>query len=796
MAKDEGPMSAHPRHITSNRQRFLAPLGAVLASAALAIGLLAADARAQAPGPETFAKEPKTPSELWDAVDYLVRTGQPKAAVPYLTAFLSSKPDDAALLAIRDRYGAGSVLRLNDYPETRAQARQILEMLNAASRRYATNPERLKRAIAALSKTKEEQAYGLERLREAGPYAVPALIEAISNPNTPAEERKLIVANMGRLDHAAIPALIAALDSPDQNVAANAADALGRIGDPRAVPSLTYPAAQPNEGALRGAARLAIARLTGLSFASQTRSPIRVLVDEARKYQMHQVQFPADSVVIWSWEAGGPTPSTVSKSEAEAIFGLRFAREALNLDPTDRAAQVVFISLSVEKAIERVGMANFLTQDPTGAFAAALAAGPSLLGDVAHQAMADGHSDLAAAALVAFGRVADRDALARTSVTPNPLVEALSAPDRRVRLAAAQALVSMAPPHNFPGASRVVPVLTSFIATRSVPKVVIIDGDANRGNGVGRVLKALGYDFASAQDGTDGFKLTAESADVEAVFIEPTFLQGSWRLVDILTNLRGDARTAGLPIFVYGPERLADHLQYQLSNTSRIAFVVTPTNPDAFLPVWEREMLRIGSRPLSPNERETFSQIASTMLGQIASRPGNPFEVNISEAEPALTAALSNPATGLAASTALGDVPGLAAQRSLADALIDPSKPAAMRLSAANQLARSLQRFGRLVTRQQEQRLQEALDGETTPELRFALSEVVGALRPDARPIGTRLRNFKLPRAQQAPPAPTPAEPPAAVRPAEPAKPANPAPPVPGVPPPAPGAEAEPKSRL
>src|SRR6516165_12725342 len=75
-------------------------------------------ARAQVPGPELFAKEPRTPLELWEAADYLVRTGQAKRAVPYLDRLQKSRPDDAAWVAIRDRYGPGSFLRLDSDPLT------------------------------------------------------------------------------------------------------------------------------------------------------------------------------------------------------------------------------------------------------------------------------------------------------------------------------------------------------------------------------------------------------------------------------------------------------------------------------------------------------------------------------------------------------------------------------------------------------------------------------------------------------------------------------------------------------
>ena len=72
------------------------------------------------PGPELFAKEPRTPLELWDAVDYLLRTNQAKKALPYIDRFIKSKPDNATLIAIRNRYGPGSILRLSDDLTTRS----------------------------------------------------------------------------------------------------------------------------------------------------------------------------------------------------------------------------------------------------------------------------------------------------------------------------------------------------------------------------------------------------------------------------------------------------------------------------------------------------------------------------------------------------------------------------------------------------------------------------------------------------------------------------------------------------
>ena len=97
-------------------------------------------ARGQAPGPEIFAKPPKTPLELWDAADYLVRTGQVRQAVPYLDKFLKSQPDDDDA-ARRSATGtaSGSILRLDDDPATRALARPLVAMLGRG-RRSGTRP--------------------------------------------------------------------------------------------------------------------------------------------------------------------------------------------------------------------------------------------------------------------------------------------------------------------------------------------------------------------------------------------------------------------------------------------------------------------------------------------------------------------------------------------------------------------------------------------------------------------------------------------------------------------------------
>ena len=142
----------------------------------------------------------------------------------------------------------------------------------------------------------------------------------------------------------------------------------------------------------------------------------------------------------------------------------------------------------------------------------------------------------------------------------------------------------------------------------------------------------------------------------------------------------------------------------------------------------------IGGRPskFSDADRTGYAQEAAALLARIAVQPKGPFTADLAAAEPALAAALSQPGTSLAASTALGDVPNPDAQRSLADVVLDPSRSVELRRTSAARLAHSIQRFGPLVSADQETQLAAGSGAEADPQLRSALEAVVTALRAPA----------------------------------------------------------------
>ena len=715
---------------------FTARAAATLAAASpFLVGSGAALGRQQpVPPPPSFARQPTTPLETWEVVDYLLRVGQPEQAAPYVKRFLDANPDDATLLRIRDEFGPGTILRLADHPATAPYSAALLDRFGKAAVRVATDPARLDRFVAGLNRSREEQAYAVDRLKEAGPYAVAPILRELSRPGLADEARVPFAENLGRLDRTAVPPLIAALESSDAKLVGDAARALGRIGDPRAVPALTYLEARRNPGsAARPQAAAAIEAITGIPYALQPQTPPRVLADEARRYHLHLVRFPNNEVVVWTWDdaAQAPVPRATSAFDAEGYLGIQAAQQALALDPGDVPAQATLVALSLE-------------HDPAGSNAAALAAGPAVLAQVLRAAIADGRSGLAATAATLLGRVVDRDDLA-TGGRPDPLVEALSAPDRRVQFAAAEALVRLDPRRAFSGASRVVPVLGRFLASQGVGRALVVDGNAARGGQTAGFLRTLGYDAQLAATGAEGFALAAASADVELIVTEANFVNDPWALTDLLGNLKADGRTAGIPVVIVGPLASRDLIATSLESFPGARFAVTPTESALFGGQLNRIITSLGVRPLSPQERADYARRSAALLATIARRPGSPFEPDLAAATPALGTAINGPGAPAEAAAVLGDIPGQTAQRILADVVLDGARDLPNRLVAAENLSRSVRRYGRAVAPDQETRLVAELNSEADPALRNALATVVGALRPTPDASGSRLQTYRSP---------------------------------------------------
>src|SRR5205814_1538038 len=140
---------------------------------------------------------------------------------------------------------------------------------------------------------------------------------------------------------------------------------------------------------------------------------------------------------------------------------------ALELDPAYQPAQVVFLSLATDKAMERAGLEQPLAQAAPDVhdLLASVYAGAVI--NTLDRALADKRTAVAVGVTRALGERAEVLAARPERGRPGVLVRALDFPDRRVQLAAADALLRLPGPPVHQSSARIVEVLRRALAADS-----------------------------------------------------------------------------------------------------------------------------------------------------------------------------------------------------------------------------------------------------------------------------------------------------------------------------------------
>src|SRR5262249_30352103 len=145
----------------------------------------------------------------------------------------------------------------------------------------------------------------------------------------------------------------------------------------------------------------------------------------------HQIRFTDPSaVVVWRWGGKQLVREAVSASQAEEYYGLRFARQALDLDPSYKEAQVVFLSIALDKAMEKAGVDQPLAKAAPAVKELLASASPDLVTAVLDKALNEHRVAVIRAATRGLGEVADVTAARATGHASPILVRALNYPDR------------------------------------------------------------------------------------------------------------------------------------------------------------------------------------------------------------------------------------------------------------------------------------------------------------------------------------------------------------------------------
>jgi CheY-like chemotaxis protein len=720
-----------------------------LVTAVALLILLASPATAQ--DPRNFFKPPETALEFWRAVQFEINVGKYDLAAAYLKGLLARNPTDEELLQIYDQDGASAFARLLTIPELREPAKPLIERVNAVVLKHLGDPRRLAKFIRNLNGSAEERAYAIGQLRRVGPMAMPQLIDALRNTMDDTAEHAAILSALTRLNRDIVPPLVAALDVENPVLRMELIDVLHKRGDTAAAPHLWYLAGSPKQSELvRKRATEVLAAFLDIP-AAKLPPAKAALTKEAERYYLHQNRFiNPDAVPVWRWDGMQLVSTTVPASRAEEYFGLRFARQALQLDPTYQPAQILFLSQALDKGFERGGLDQPLSEGAPAVKELLASANPELVTAVLDRALAEHRLPVILGAVRALGDQAEVRAARPTRQGAPALVQALNYPDRRVQMAAAEALLRIPGPPAPQAASRVVEVLRRAVAADALPRVLVADFSADRAQAIAAAVKQAGFEPVVVGTGRDVMRRLNQAADIDAVMLDSSLPDPG--LLPLLAQLRADVYAGRLPVLILAPSEQVDSLQ-RLTERYRNVSVVPAANDAEFLKTALAERItQAMGKPLSEDERKAHTSEGLVALARLARGEVPGYDVR--PAEDAVLRSVRNDELANVAIEIAGRLPGAAPQRDLATLLLDGARPAPLRSKAALELVRHIQQYGLALTPEQVRGLEALYETVEDPKLKANVALAIGGTRPSARETGLRLQRYNPPLEASAPPAP------------------------------------------
>lgn len=681
--------------------------------------------------------EPRTPQTLMDAVVLMSDLARPGLAHLYLQKLLESNPDEETLLKLRDKHGPALFLRLSNDKRLQPESITLLDQVSLAFRKGATDPVRVDKLIGQLSKTAAEREVAILQLRNAGTYGAARLLAALNRTRNDAE-RKLLLYTLTRMNREVVPALLGAVEGPDVDMRSAVIEALGWLSDSQAKSALWHPAFEESQPpAVQLAARQALGRL--------------IFGDAKRAYEVSQFGAAAElaksarrnlrgdgdwllnddgQVELWNWdEAAGTVAMTpVSANIASIRAGLQQARQAFELAPNRTDLHALYWTALMASELREAEHGAPISMQPGSTFYVGLQLGPDVMQAALIEAMSLGEPLVAATALQALSQTGAARMLKAVEGKPAPVVAALNYPDARVQFAAASTILTWDPATSFRGASRVVEVLARALSDSGKARGIVIDAEEQRATEMSSALIALGFEPESSQTGQGGFKIAAERGDVALFLIEANVSR--WELSQTIANLRSDARTAFIPIVIYGDETLRTRIERQAEAYPRVKFVLKVSD-SAVMAKQVAPFLRASSTDaITQPQRVATRQAALMWLTQLADRKQASL-FDLRPAENALLAATNDEALGDSAAYALGGVATPSAQVKLFEVGTSVSRPAPIRERALAQLSAHIQRHGNLLTELQVDEFRKAARQETDPQVQIAFAATLGSLNPD-----------------------------------------------------------------
>jgi hypothetical protein len=413
----------------------------------------------------------QTLEDNWNDFLHYTKIGRFDLAKGYAQAVLDSNPNPVELLALSEANRAGlaileRVVDLAPDDELVEVSRKVLALIEQGKFIRRSDPKIIIEEIERLTGTDRGWLTAVRRLRNAGEYSIPFMLDAITD-SARKDEWENIKRALPEIGKDAIRPLVAALQSDDTVLKAEIINALGGISYPQSLGYLKYIMEQDSSAELRSMAAQGISKINPEAL-NVPAAPLFYRLAESYYYHAESLQPAEDAnfANIWFWDIVGKRllREKVDRSHFNELMAMRVCEWALKADPAFGWAIGLWQAAYFKAESAGVDMPNYFGPGHADAMTYATTAGPEYLHQALGRAIKDQNAYVALGAIEALATTAGEKSLLYRIGSAQPLVIALSNSNKAVKYSAAIAIAAAGPVARFAESRLVVTNLGQALA--------------------------------------------------------------------------------------------------------------------------------------------------------------------------------------------------------------------------------------------------------------------------------------------------------------------------------------------
>jgi CheY-like chemotaxis protein len=328
---------------------------------------------------------------------------------------------------------------------------------------------------------------------------------------------------------------------------------------------------------------------------------------------------------------------------------------------------------------------------------AAAAASPETLEQALDWSLSKKMHGAAIALVEILGQVGDASLLEDPEGQPRAVLLALLDSNRRVRYAAAQAIVGWNPVKAYPGSSRLPEVLGHFAATGGRRRVLVGHPRLGVAQTIAGHFGQLGFEADTATTGRQALLMALDSPDYAFAILSDALDKPGFG--DLVQQLRKDPRTADLPIGLAVREVNQPRAEWLTDSDPLTLAFPLPLELEAAALDTRRLLTVAGRSQMSQAERIRQATFALDALGKFADQEESYSFYDVFRQQEQINTAVKTPELTSRAIRILGWLGSPAAQQRIVEVASDPTRTVEDRRAAVEAFKTAIQRRGLLLTR-------------------------------------------------------------------------------------------------